>query len=211
MIRVLSYIVFATCLCLISTSAYAGKKDLDGKKSAGVLLKLDGVFEKTMLTLYKLEGYNEDGTPKKAKEIWLKLYKGQNGFVFKKAEPGEYFIRTVQQQLKWQTCFHEKTYKITLKPATVNFIGEFKPEKNIAQLQYLALQNGDLSLKGSESVYYIDGIIPPEIKQATLPDVDYAKKFVEEYLPKIDANVEASVLEDFSFKNRKNIFKVNNC
>jgi len=195
----------------MSVPAYAGKKDLNGKKNAGVLLKLDGRYEKTVLTIYKLDGYNDDGSPKRASEIWLKLYKGKDGFVFKKAEPGEYFIRTVQQQLKWQTCFHEKTYKITLKPDTVNFIGEFKPEKNIAQLQYLALQNGDLSLKGSESIYYIDNILPPEITQATVADLEGAKNFVAKNLPKIDANVEASTFENFSFKNRKNMFKANNC
>lgn len=94
-------------------------------------------------------------------------------YVARVVDPGTYVISAVQQQRMWGACFNKNTRQFTVKPGEALFLGEFRPQAHLAQIQAIAEGTGDLSKSVLNLTYYDENSIPPQITAPKVGTADF--------------------------------------
>jgi len=123
-------------------------------------------------------------------------------FVARVVDPGTYVITAVNQQRMWGLCFNKNTRQFTVHPGEAVFLGEFRPEKHLAQIQAIASGSGDTTRSVNNIGYYDADNVPPQITSpgADTPDFLAAKKYESQSLPDLHGRLSPAVYKPAQYE-----------
>ena len=114
---------------------------------------------------------------------------GQN-YLAEKIKPGTYVFTGIMQSA-WTNCFQDSTWRFTVEPGTVLYLGEFDPAPALLDMQKKAVTRGETTSINNRLYFYFDNVPTPSFSfgadrgQA----LAQAQTYVKTQMPKVTAPV----------------------
>jgi hypothetical protein len=123
-------------------------------------------------------------------------------YLAKKVEPGTYVYSALYHQLEWAACFQRDTRQFSVNAGEAVFLGDFKPSANFAQIERLAVASGSTTVYGLRTIFYYDGILPPQITSPSTDSPDFlsAKNYETSSLPSLHGRLQPVVYKPAAFQ-----------
>jgi len=196
-------------LAVVQLAGCSGSRDAtvasfpDNSKEAYLLILMDPapVSYTIRLNHFNPEEKTLGHTPFSAPRDFDSPLIDQPQYVARVVDPGTYVISAIQQQKMWGACFNKNTRQFTVKPGEALFLGEFRPQAHLAQIQAIATQKNELSKLSYDYTYYDEGIIPPQITTPGIgtPDFLLAKRYEAQSLAYLHGRLQPAVYKPVQY------------
>lgn len=129
-----------------------------------------------------------------------------DGYLILEVKPGTYAFESFSQQDYWALCFNGGSYRFTVKPGEVLYLGEFDAAAHAVELQTLAVTSGRTSTRNSNPVHFFDTVTPPIFAPADEAAMSAVAAMVKARMPRTTVAPKAAALTPARFGTGKDLF-----
>jgi hypothetical protein len=111
-------------------------------------------------------------------------------YLAEKLKPGTYVFTGIMQSA-WTNCFQDGTWRFTVEPGTVLYLGEFDPAPALLDMQKKATARGETMSINNQLYFYFDNVPSPAFSFGAdrSQALAQAQAYVQTQMPKVSAPV----------------------